>query len=362
MSKLPKVFLESHNLRNRFSGFGQFNLHLIKAIKKANPQDFKIVLHVRDVRMWKKELGDFFEYKRYFGFRRYKSVAVRYKYDVWHSLNQRTKIEPHADIPYVLTVHDVNVLEEDSRDPNHPMVYRLQQKLKRSDAITYISQFAKDSTHAYFEVPDVPEKVIYNGNTITDLKELTHTPKITSARPFLYCIGEFTDRKNFHTLVEMLVYTPEFDLILSGKSATDYNEEVLKPTIKKLGLEHRVFITGKISDEDKMWYYKHCEAFVFPSKREGFGIPPIEAMRYGKPIFLSNNTSLPEVGGDIAFFWNTFDAEYMAEVLYKGLETYKKDIENYKNSAVEHALSFNWDAAAAQYIEMYRTIIAQTKK
>ena len=64
---------------------------------------------------------------------------------------------------------------------------------------------------------------------------------------------------------------------------------------QKHNLQDRVICTGKISEFDKQYYLKHCTAFVFPSLREGFGIPPIEAMRFGKPVFISNNTSLPEV-------------------------------------------------------------------
>jgi len=62
-----------------------------------------------------------------------------------------------------------------------------------------------------------------------------------------------------------------------------------------------VSLLGTISESDKIFYYKNCLAFAFPSLREGFGFPVLEAMTFGKPVFLSNKTSLPEIGGSHAF-------------------------------------------------------------
>ena len=302
---MPTIFLESHNIKNPYFGFGQFNYHLIKGLYNTNISDIDITLHAKDTEALKKEFSNYFKYKKYHSIRRYKSFRIRKKYDLWHSLNQNTKIEPYHNIPYILTVHDVNFVEEDPN--NQERFNRFNYKLNRSHAITYISEFAKASTHKHFKVPDVPEYVIYNGNPILEVTIPNgYTPKITSKTPFLFSIGEFTARKNFHTLVEMLNHLPDFNLVLSGNNATEYAQTTLINTIEKYGLKDRVIITGKIGDLDKQYYLQNCSAFVFPSLREGFGIPPIEAMRFGKPVFLSNNTSLPEIGGAHAFFWDHF--------------------------------------------------------
>jgi len=355
---MKQVFLESHNIKNPHFGFGQFNYHLIKGLYNANIEDFKMTLHVKDSRSLRKEFGDYFNYKKYYSFRRYPLFQIRKKYAVWHSLNQNIKIEPHHSIPYVLTVHDVNFIDEVSGDLNHDVNVRFQNKLNRSNAITYISEYAKKSTHQYFEVPDVPEYLIYNGNPITEINlPENFIPSLTTERPYLFSIGEFTERKNFHTLVEMLAHLPEFDLILSGNHETDYTNSKLLPIIKKLNLEHRVHITGKIGDLAKQYYLQNCAAFVFPSLREGFGIPPIEAMRFGKPVFLSNNTSLPEIGGKDAFFWNHYEPEYMAKIVEIGLNEFNKNKDILSQKYIQHAKSFNWNEAAKQYAEVYRSLL-----
>ena len=136
---MKRVFLESHNIKNLFFGFGQFNYQLVKALHKAAVSDFKMVLHAKNDSKLKSEFGKYFEYKPYFGFRRYPLFRIRQEYALWHSLNQNTKIEPASNSPYFLTVHDVHFVEEASKSKASETRQRFQEKLDRSDAITYIS-------------------------------------------------------------------------------------------------------------------------------------------------------------------------------------------------------------------------------
>jgi glycosyltransferase involved in cell wall biosynthesis len=355
---MKQVFLESHNIKNQHFGFGQFNYHLIKGLFNAQIDDFKMMLHAKEIPPLKNEFGSYFNYKKYISLRRYPLLQLREKFDVWHSMNQNTKIEPYHNIPYVLTVHDVNFIDEVSNDPKHEVNARFQEKLNRSNAITYISKYAKQSTHEHFKVPNVSEYIIYNGNPI---REITlpdnYRPKVFITSPFLFSIGELTPRKNFHTLVEMLSFLPDYHLILSGNNNTDYALGKLNDTIKKYNLENRVIITGKISDLDKQYYLTNCSAFVFPSLREGFGIPPIEAMRFGKPTFLSNNTSLPEIGGKNAFYWDDYEPEYMAKIVEEGLIEFNQNKNELSSKYINHAKSFNWDESSKQYADVYRSLL-----
>lgn len=355
---MKSVFLESHNVKNLYSGFGQFNYHLIKGLYNASVSDFKMTLHSKNTDILKKEFKDYFEYKTYNSLKRHKLFSIRKRYDLWHCLNQNIKIEPYHNIPYLLTVHDVNFIEEQSRDMSHKRNIKFQEKLDRSHAITYISNYAKISTHKYFKVPNVPEHVIYNGNPVKEITLPNHyKPKITTQRPYFFSIGEFSERKNFKTLIEMLEFLPEHDLILSGNNNTEYANTTLEDTIIKLKMDKRVFVTGKISELDKQYYLKNCEAFVFPSLREGFGIPPIEALRFGKPVFISNNTSLPEVGGKHAFYWDNYAPDYMAKTIESGLNEYRTSKTILSKEYKKHALSFSWDSAAKDYINVYKRLL-----
>lgn len=353
---MKHVFLESHNIKNQFNGFGQFNYHLIKGLYHAQIEDFKMTLHAKNTSPLKNEFGNYFNYKTYKSITRKPLFRIRKKYNVWHCLNQNIKIEPYHDIPYILTVHDVNFINEVSKNMNHKVNLRFKEKLNRSHAITYISEYAKASTHKYFDVPNVPEYVIYNGNPITDILDYITNINTVTNRPYLFFIGGLTKRKNPHTLVQMLEHLPDYDLVLAGDTSDNYVSTILQDAITKTNTKNRVHIIGKINKEEKQFYLQNCAAFVFPSLLEGFGIPPIEAMRFGKPVFLSNLTSLPEIGGDHAFYWDHFEPKYMASIFEEGMHQFETDKESFKEEYVSRALSFNWDQTALQYADVYRSL------
>src|SRR5690606_9695836 len=133
--------------------------------------------------------------------------------------------------------------------------------------------------------------------------------------PYFYSIGDFLEKKNFHSLVRMMKEIPDYELILSGSNKKVYGD-FIRSLIAELRLEDRVILTGRVSEEEKQYYIQNSEAFLFPSIGEGFGLPPIEAMAFGKPVFLSNQASLPEIGADAAFYWEDFDPIYMKEFLF----------------------------------------------
>jgi len=114
-------------------------------------------------------------------------------------------------------------------------------------------------------------------------------------------------------------------------------------------------LIGKVDENNKYHLYKNCKAFVFPSLTEGFGLPVIEAMSLGKPVFLSNLTSLPEIGGNEAFYWNNFNSEEMIEVVKTGLNEFEKD-SGKQQRIIEWAKQFSWENAAKAYLKLYETI------
>ena len=125
--------------------------------------------------------------------------------------------------------------------------------------------------------------------------------------------------------------------------------------ITELSLEDRVFIPGKISETEKKYHLKNCEAFVFPTLKEGFGIPIIEALSYGTAVITSDNTSLPEVGRSFATYWKHYEPEYMAEKVLEGIDRFQD--QEFVENAKKHAQSFSWKNTAKQYLEVYNDIL-----
>lgn len=96
---------------------------------------------------------------------------------------------------------------------------------------------------------------------------------------------------------------------------------------------------------------------MFPSLAEGFGIPVIEAMNFGKPVFLSSLTSLPEIGGQAAYYFENFDIDHMREVFDAGMDDY---VENNRLETIkQHASFFSWDRCADEYYKIYRKLLTK---
>ncbi|WP_010521911.1 glycosyltransferase family 4 protein [Aquimarina agarivorans] len=250
-------------------------------------------------------------------------------------------------------------MEEDTGEKLDFRIKQFKEKLNRSNAIVYISEFAKKSTHAHFNIPDIPEYIIYNGNTLNNSKSINFDkskPKILPRRPFLFTIGQMVEKKNFHTLINMIDFLPEIDLVIAGDTRTKYAEN-LNQLIQKKGLKQKVHVVGRINDQDKIYYYKNCMAFTFPSLREGFGLPVLEAMSFGKPTFLANKSSLPEIGGEYSFYWDHFEPRYMSNVFRNGMTKFNSNKDFYINKYTKHSQKFTWENAAKQYIKVYKSIL-----
>ncbi|WP_372757108.1 glycosyltransferase family 4 protein [Mariniflexile sp.] len=356
-----QIFLETHNVKNLHSGFGQFNFNLARALSKETEflNEHEVILNCNNKSV-KEELQSTISFNKYRPITRYPLFRMRKKFSLWHSVNQNTKIEPASkNVPYLLTIHDVNFLEEESGKQLDFRINQLKNKINRSSAIVYVSEFAKQNTHANFNIPDIPEYVIYNGNNFnvnaSNYME-NYQIKYVPNKPYIFSIGQVVEKKNFHTLIEMLRLLADIVLVIAGELKTAY-AELLKEKIQQYKLENRVFLLGNITESDKIFYYKNCLAFAFPSLREGFGLPVLEAMTFGKPVFLSNKTSLPEIGGTHSFYWDNFDAKDMATVFETGMNTFQGNKAMFESAYINRSQQFTWEKAAKDYINIYKNIL-----
>ena len=146
----------------------------------------------------------------------------------------------------------------------------------------------------------------------------------------------------------------DLELIIAGTNTFGYGEKIIEAAHKH-NVAGRVKMTGPVSEKEKFWYYKNCEAFCFPSVAEGFGLPVLEAMHFGKPVFISTETSLPEVGGDAAWYFENFDPAYMQQVFRDGMQEYHATMPGQKIR--EQAAKFNWDTIALQYLDVYKSLL-----
>ncbi len=276
--------------------------------------------------------------------------------DIWHSPFQSGRVLPAGNqrIKNLLTIHDLNCLHEGKSVKDQKESLRKTQKLiDNSHAIVCISHHCKKDVLENLDVQNKPVYVIHNGthdvNTPPE-KPVGYYP----AKPFLFTMGYVNSKKNFHTLISLL-QDEQFELIVAGKlDEPDYVCK-MKVLAKKAGVADRLHILGPVTEADKAWYLKNCVAFLMPSLAEGFGAPVVEAMSFGKPLFLSRLTSLPEIGADVAFYFDDFNENNMQQVFKKGMSSY---IENgLADKIIQRGNDFSWEEKAKEYIAVYRSLL-----
>ena len=270
---------------------------------------------------------------------------------VWHTTFQLSSYIPTGK-KLILTVHDLNFLYEKKESKQGKCLRKMQRIVNKADYIVTISEATRKDLLEHIDIKGKPIEVIYNGRNIYtgDYVQPAEVPQ----RPFLFTVGTVLPKKNFHVL-PCLLQGNDYELIIAGVRS-DYEDRIMQEATR-LGVRDRVKIIGTIPEDEKHWYLLHCKAFLFPYIAEGFGLPVIEAMYYQKPIFLSDHTCLPKIGGEYAYYFNSeFDEEQMQAEFKQGMEDFENGGIN-KKKMREHALRFSWSTAAKRYWEIYQKLI-----
>ena len=341
------------------NGFGEIARNYAPLLAEAQLDDIHLIFIVPD-----QLVGSFGPHIDYIRRSRKREDLKRLTchIDLWHATDQQFHLRGgDKQTIQLLTVHDLNFLREKSGLHRWRHIVQLNWRMRRSDHLTCISQYVKDDILAHYHIGNKALDVIYNGigSQESGVESREQRPSfILDDKPFFFTIGQIREKKNFQTLVPMMKYLPEYRLYISGDDHFAFAQE-LRKLIEMEG-DGRVIMTGKIRDEEKRWLYSHAEAFLFPSRLEGFGIPVLEAMRYRCKVFSSRFSSLPEVCGDHATYWDDYAPEAMANVVREGLAAWQKDGPE-ATAALEHSLGFNYESYTSSYIRLYRQLLAEGK-
>ncbi len=277
--------------------------------------------------------------------------------DVWHSPLQSGRALPekrrHSSVKVLLTIHDLLQLYDGRQvDEQQKSIAQTQMQINKSDGIVCISEFCKKDVLRHCDVNGKSVWVIHNGS------HRVHPPKLNGTsykplRPFLFGIGQVNARNNYHVLLPLLM-NESIELVIAGRlTEPDYVNQ-MKKQANAMGVADRLHLLGPITEGEKGWYFAHCLAFVHPSLAECSGAPVVEAMQFGKPLFLSNLTSLPEIAGDTAFYFNSFEGEQVRQVFYEGMIRHEK--EHLGLQIKRKGTEFDWTEKAKEYLRVYRAL------
>jgi len=173
--------------------------------------------------------------------------------------------------------------------------------------------------------------------------------------PYVLTVGTLQPRKNVEALVRafeaLAAPGAEHHLVVVG--ARGWLDEALVGLLGSSVLARRIHVTGRVLDAELVGLYRGTDCFVFPSRYEGFGLPPLEAMACGAPVVSSDRTSLPEVAGEAALLVDPDDAGALERAMAEVLGSSERRVELSARGR-ERAAGFSWARCAELTVAAYR--------
>lgn len=162
--------------------------------------------------------------------------------------------------------------------------------------------------------------------------------------PFVFCLGAEDPRKNTLRLVRaylnLLKQNAIFEnLVISGYA--NWEKSASYRAVKKSGAEDKVRFLNFVTIDELALLYRKAILFAYPSLYEGFGIPMLEAFSSGCPVIASNVTSIPEVGGDAALYFDPLNEDEIAQAILQVLSNPRLR-DDLKSKGFERAKEFSW--------------------
>ncbi len=281
-----------------------------------------------------------------------------------HLLPRRNKYS--KNIRYVLTVHDLAIHKLNTVGQlKNTIVQRLFLKTscKHADVIMADSKSTKQDIVELFNIPEEKIEVVYlganfaNGYSIEKEEEETILRKFNvEDKNYLFFVSTIEPRKNIITLIKAFEYLKDngqskLKLILAGGLGWKY--EPILEAINTSKYKNDINQAGYISKEEKECLLHNAKAFVYPSLYEGFGLPILEAMANEAIVVTSNISSIPEVGGDAALYYNNvMDYKELATVIEKTLKMSDEEKKDKIKLGLEQTKKFTWEKCAKETLQI----------
>ncbi|WP_138994935.1 glycosyltransferase family 1 protein [Larkinella sp. C7] len=277
-------------------------------------------------------------------------------YDIFHA----TYYEPYflkfiRKRPVVITVHDLihekyhTVFPELAAD--HQVMTWKKEIIYHATAIIAISENTKRDLLAYYDIPPERVRVIHHGSSVS-VDETQSEP--VSEVPYLLFVGNRGMYKNFLPFIQAvapLLLAHQIRVMCAGGGPFSPEEEAV---IRQLNL-HDLVEQQPIDDASLRRLYRQALGFVFPSLYEGFGIPVLEAFACGCPCLLSNRSSLPEVAGEAALYFDpeNRDSIHHAIGLFLNNPALRLELARQGNLQLQQ---FSWDRTVRETLDLYQSL------
>jgi len=277
-------------------------------------------------------------------------------------------LPPLAHVPTVLTVHDL-VFER------YPQYHKLWNYIflksamplfcRRATAIIAVSEATKTDLQAFYGLDPARITVIPEAAAPSFVPQPAERVEAVRRRyglppRYILSVGTIEPRKNLSRLIDacgpLLGMGLSDGLVIVGGKGWLY--EGFFAHLERIPWRDKVILPGFVADEDLPAVYSGALVTVQPSLWEGFGLPVLEAMACGSPVCTSNTSSLPEVGGGAARYFDPTDTEAMRSVLTEVLRDPELRQEM-RRRGLARAAAFSWRNTAERTLALYEQVLRQ---
>jgi len=356
-------------IKGRIGGMGQYMTSLLQLFPMISPHDsFYVVCHPESISELKKYKVKVIEIPKTTTpeelSNKLITIIKKHHLDVWFS--PLLVLDPmECPIPSALCIPDMQHAYFPNYFDKATLLWReknYQQSIDQAQAVITISQFSKKDIIRLLDVQPDKVKSIYLDAPSYFNPQIDHKNNLKLPKKYLFYPANTWPHKNHLRLIEAFSKIhhqfPDVHLLLSGYSYDASLE--LKKAIAKYKLGKRISFLGYVKDVDMPFVFKNAIGLVFPSLFEGFGIPLVEAMRSDCPIICSNSSSIPEVAGQAALY---FDPLSVSDIANK-LKTFLSD-EVLRSKLVKagqkQSLKFSYQKTATETLKLLKSLRHQLK-
>lgn len=259
-------------------------------------------------------------------------------------------------------------------DPSHTKAITawVRSVLRESDVVLTISEFSRQEIERYceecrFDVP--PVTVVRLGDVLGEHSGSSTPaplPRFAPTRPFFVCVSTLDVRKNHRLLydawTQLAAHRGEQcpDLVCIGTPHL-YVADLLREIRQDRTVNRHIHVLHGIEDCELDWYYKNCQATIYPSKYEGWGLPVAESLGHGRLCLASNATSIPEISRDLPEFFDPFDVHGLVTLVERVLDE-PAWVRDREATIRENFRPTGWHETAAQVVAAIHAPAGQSRR
>ena len=284
------------------------------------------------------------------------------------------EVRAHPGLAVIQTVYDmIPFLLPGTLTPEYQDYYGdIIRRIRPADHVLTISQSAKNDFCGYTRFDPARVHVVPLAADTRLFRPCPEPARIAAARaryaipdgPYLLSVCTFEPRKNLrHVIrgfVELAQAQPDLRdlrLVLAGGRGWLF-EPILTELARTSRMRDRIITTGYVDDADLAPLYSGAVGFLYLSRYEGFGLPPLEAMQCGTPVITANTSSLPEVVGGAGILLDPDDQAGLCQAMHR-LCTQPAWRSDLAARSLERARLFRWETNLRQTVEVYRLAVAE---